>query len=212
MNTSDKKAFGELLADVMALYRRDVSSFALGVWWDALAGFELAQVAKAFSAHAMDPEHGQFPPLPADLVRVLQGTRTDRSLIAWGKVLDAMQRVGAYQSVIFDDGAIHAAIEDVGGWVQICRSDVDELPFLQKRFCDAHKAYTARPDLRYPSHLVGDHEATNALNGKPVTPPTLIGDAEAALRVLRTGVDGPKTAITAGEAAADLKRIGSSAA
>jgi hypothetical protein len=52
-------------------------------------------------------------PKPADIVRNLQGTASDRSLIAWGKLLEAMRRVGAYRSVAFDDGAIHAAVEDM---------------------------------------------------------------------------------------------------
>ena len=58
-----------------------------------------------------------------------------------------MQRVGAYRSVAFDDGAIHAAIEDMGGWPAVCRGKADELPFLQKRFTDLHRAYSSRPEF-----------------------------------------------------------------
>ena len=200
MKPSDKPAFAQLLTDALAFYRQDVSTFALGVWWQACEAFDLEQVSKALTAHAMDPERGRFPPMPADLVRVLRGTLADRSLIAWGKVLDAMQRVGAYRTVVFDDGAIHAAVTDMGGWPAVCRGNVDELQFAQKRFCELHRAYSLRPDAAYPAQLLGEHALANRLAGHAAEPPTLIGDAEKALQVERQGSEGAKTTITAAQA------------
>lgn len=211
MTPAEKPAFANLLADALAFYRQDLSPFALGVWWQACDGFDLEQVAKALTAHALDPERGQFAPKPADLVRVLRGTQTDRSLIAWGKVLDAIQRVGSYESVVFDDGAIHAAISDMGGWPTICRGNTDDLPFTQKRFCDLHRTYSLRPDLQYPARLIGEHEASNGLRGYAVAQPLLIGDPKRAQDVQRLGSDGSKTAITPADALPALKRIGRSA-
>lgn len=212
MNASDKAAFAQLLTDAMAFYRQDVSTFAVSVWWQACERYEFEQVAKAITSHAMDPERGQFAPKPADIVRQLQGTATDRSLIAWGKVLDAMQRVGAYTSVVFDDGAIHAAIEDMGGWMKLCRSQTDELPFLQRRFCDAHKVYSNRPDLAYPAKLLGEHELNNRMAGQKTAPPVLIGNPDKAKQTLALGSNTGKTTITALEAVPAFKRIGTDAA
>jgi hypothetical protein len=111
--------------------------------------------------------------------------------------------------VVFDDGAIHAAIEDMGGWVKVCRSNTDELQFTQKRFTDLHRAYSNRPDLAYPARLAGEHELTNSLQGQKTAPPTLIGDAERAKQIAASGVIGPKTQITAGDALSGvIKRIG----
>lgn len=212
MKPSERKAFAELLADALAFYRMDLSTFALGVWWQACEGFDLEQVAKALTAHALDPDRGQYPPKPADLIRVLRGTSADRSLIAWGKVLDAMQRVGAYRSVVFDDGAIHAAISDMGGWPAVCRTTTEELPFTQKRFCDLHRAYAARPDTPYPPQLLGEHAMTNRLNGHGETPPALVGDAATAQQVMRQGIAGGKTAIQLSDAVTagvlKLQRVG----
>lgn len=204
MNANDKTAFGKLITDAMAFYGKDVSTFALSVWWAACERFDMEQVSKAVTAHAMDPEGGQFPPKPADIMRKLQGTQTDRTLLAWGKVIDAMQRVGAYTSVVFDDGAIHAAISDMGGWPAVCRTGADELPFVQRRFCDLHRAYSARGDQIYPARLLGEHEATNRLNGRAVAAPALIGDATKALQIERNGSAGSKTAISIGAALPQL--------
>lgn len=211
MESHEKPMFVELLTQALGFYGQAVSPFAIGVWWQACQGVELADVRRALTAHAMDPDRGQFAPKPADIVRMLRGTSADRSLIAWGKVLDAMQRVGAYRTVVFDDGAIHAAITDMGGWPAVCRSNADELQFTQKRFCDLHRAYSARPDAAYPAQLVGEHDMTNRLNGYPTAAPTLVGDPQRAQAVERLGCDGPKTTITAADALPAVKRIGRAA-
>lgn len=194
MQSADKPAFKALLTDVMAFYRQDVSKFALTVWWQACERFEIEQVRKAMTAHAMDPERGQFAPKPADIVRQLQGTHTDRSLMAWGKVFEAMARVGAYSTVVFDDACIHLAIEDMGGWVSLCRSTNDELPFVQKRFCDTYKAYSSRQDRpKHPPMLIGAHDAENAKRGYRSQAPALIGNPAAAQAVIQSGEFGART-------------------
>lgn len=180
MQHSDRDAFVELLTQCLGFYGQAVSPFAVSVWWQACSGCDIEQVRKALTAHAMDPDRGQWAPKPADIVRQLHGTQTDRSLIAWGKVLDAARRVGAYQSVVFDDAAIHSAITDLGGWPAFCRTTVDELPFLQRRFTAAHQAYSTRPGSQHPPRLVGAHEAANMLTGRSSAPAVLIGDQTAA--------------------------------
>lgn len=196
MQESDKPKFSTLVTEVLAFYRQDASRFAMSVWWEACKAFDFEQVSKAFNAHAMDPERGQFPPKPADVVRALQGTKTDRSRMAWGKAFDAMQRIGAYRSVVFDDPVIHAAIEDLGGWTKLCRSDLNELSYLEHRFCETYRAYSGRPDLAYPARLIGEFEAVNRHEGRKVAPPVLIGDPQKAADVLRLGGSGAKAQFT----------------
>jgi hypothetical protein len=165
VNQSDRLPFGELLTAAMAFYKQDVSAFALDVWWQACQPYSMEQVRKALTAHAMDPERGQFAPKPADLVRLLHGTQTDRSLMAWGQVLSAISRVGMYGSPDFQDQATVAAIIDIGGWPAICQTEIDELPHLQRRFCASHKVYTARPEAIEATRLVGLHEQSNSFRG-----------------------------------------------
>lgn len=196
MTPAEKDKFLDVLQGVHDFYGKDMSKFAVSVWAMACETFDVQQVSKALSAHLMDPERGQFMPKPADIVRQLQGTNTDRSLIAWGKVLDAMQRVGAYSSVCFDDGVIHASITDMGGWMQLCRSKTDDLPFLQKRFCDGYKAYANRGDVAYPAVLLGEHAISNGAKGYRSALPVLIGNPAKAEKVRLAGVNGPKTQIT----------------
>lgn len=196
MTNNDKSEFWALLKGVHEFYKTDVSKFAAQVWWNACQGFSLEQVSKAFSAHLVDPKSGQFLPKPADIVKALSGTHEDRSLLAWGKCFDALQRVGQYSSVVFDDPAIHAVVTDMGGWPKLCQITTDELPFVQKRFCDAHAAYSRNGEFHYPRMLAGVHDIQNGALGYKQTKPTLIGSPEKAQAVLENGSATGKTQFT----------------
>lgn len=198
MIEADRQEFAQLLSDAMAFYRQDVSTFAMSVWWAACERFDLQQVRKAFTAHAMNPDNGQFAPKPADLIRVLEGTTTDRAAAAWGKALDAAQRVGAYTDVVFDDPAIHAAIEDMGGWPKFCRSEAKDLGYTQHRFCESHRAYTGRGTFEYARVLGGDRSPDEMYTrrGLPPPKPAVIGDVVRARLVWQGGQIGGKNTIT----------------
>lgn len=186
MNRDEFQRFSMALTACAELYGKTVSEGAMTLWWQALERFDLAQVERAFRLAVESPDTGQFMPRPADIIKRIDGTSADRGLIAWGQVLGAMSRVGAYQSVAFDDPAIHAAIQDLGGWVKLCREESDDLPFVQRRFTDAYRAYVGRPDLPYPAILQGDHEQVNIAGGRGGNQlPVFIGDKGKAMVVAR---------------------------
>lgn len=197
MLQSERGDFAQLVTDVLAYYRQDASRFVLDLWWNACKTFDFEQIQKAMQRHATDPEHGQFAPKVADLVRILSGTTTDRAALAWGKVLEAMSAVGAYTDVVFDDPAIHAAAEDMGGWPKMCRTDLKELGLLQHRFMQSYRAYTERGQFDYPRRLGGDRSPDSEYEkaGLSLPRPALIGDPERAKMVYQRGGAG-KTAIS----------------
>jgi hypothetical protein len=175
-----------VLTGVHSFYRVELSAFQLKAWLRMLEGFESDQITRAFEMHMSDPTSGQFIPKPADVFKHLHGTQTDCAAIAWSKVLIAIQQVGSWKTVVFDEGAIHAAIEDMGGWPAVCVTTVDELPFVERRFCTAYKAHLARGST-YPPKLIGNTDATNAAGGFASQPPVLIGNPEQCRQVLACG-------------------------
>lgn len=197
MRQSDYPAFLKLVSGVYDFYGRELTEFSADIWWQACKECELSSVSKAFSDHLMDAEAGKWLPKPADLVRQLKGTRGDNSRLAWSKVMDAAQRVGAYTDVVFDDPIIHVCIEDLGGWMSVCRVSYDELPHLERRFVDSYKAYAMPGRLtQWPTRLVGESGVTNRLKGHALPPAVMIGDAARCQEVISGGRDAPKTAIT----------------
>lgn len=176
MLPTEKTALLALVTDVLGYYRQPVSTFTLTVWWSACQAFSLEQVSKAFEAHVTDPDKGQFAPKVADVVRILAGTKTDRSLLAWGRVYEAMCDVGAYQDVDFGDAAIHAAVIDMGGWPKMCRAELAELSYLQHRFCESYRAYQTAGVSEHRV-LIGDRASDEmfAKRGLSAPKPVLIG-------------------------------------
>ena len=197
MHPNDEPELIAMVTDVLAYYRQPVSKFILSVWLQACQPFTLEQVGKALTAHATDAERGVYAPKVADVVRILSGTQTDRALLAWGKVHEAMSAVGGYSDVVFDDPAIHAAVEDCGGWPKMCRTDLKELSYLQHRFCESHKAYAGRGKFDYPRRLPGDRspDSEYTRRGIPLPRPAIVGDVVKAGSVYEGGGSG-KTAIS----------------
>lgn len=187
-------ALGKVLGGVYSFYEKELTMFHIAVWERVLADFDMDVIRAVFDAHMMDPESGKWLPKPADIAKLLHGTRAERSAVAWGLVLHACQRVGAYASVAFDDPVVHCVIEDLGGWPAVCHVQIDELPFLEARF---HKAYAAhaKAGTQHPPRLVGITDASNGLRGFGHSEPVLIGDPKKAALTLATGSTMPRASI-----------------
>lgn len=71
MNSSDSEQFQALMTSMLALYGREAGKPVLRIWWQALGGFELADISRALSAHTTG-KRGHFPPLPADVINFLK--------------------------------------------------------------------------------------------------------------------------------------------
>lgn len=198
MRPIDRKDFALLIAGVYAYHRQPCSDALIGMYWRGCQRWDLEQVQQAIERLTRDAEAGKFPPKIGDLTRVLEGTHTDRAQLAWGKTLQAMSSVGGYTDVVFDDPAIHACIEDLGGWPKVCRTDAKDLGYLQHRFCESHRAYTGRGTFDYARRLPGDRspDSEYAKKGLPPPAPALVGDAERCAEVYQRGNATGKTAIT----------------
>ena len=190
MTDADKARFAELIAGVFAYHRQALSQAVIEVYWRGCQPFDLEQVSKAIDALTIDAEAGKFVPKLADIVRALQGTQTDRALIAWGKVSGALSEVGRMSDVVFDDPIIHLCVMDHGGWPKFCTTPFDEQSYLQHAFCQSYRAYAARGwPAEYPARLVGETESQAEYDkvGMKRPAPRLVGDKQAARRVLEGG-------------------------
>lgn len=197
MKANEKARLAVVLSDVHAFYRQDFSEFALNVWSMAMEPFDIAAVERAVGQHAMNPDSGQWCPKPADIVKMLQGSTKDSANIAWSAVDYAIRTRGDQYSVVFDDPLIHRVIEDMGGWIKLCRVDVEQYPFTQNEFVTRYRGYKMRGEVPpYPAKLIGVPEDFNARQGYPVADPVLIGDAHKAQLVLQNGSNSPRIALT----------------
>lgn len=201
MRDANKAEFLRALEAVYALYRAEYSAPVAAIWWRALQAYEIAAVVEALGRHAMNPDTGQFLPKPADVVKQLEGATQDVALLAWNKALEGLKRHGTYASVTFDDPIINRVLLDLGGWVWFGQQTDKEMPFIEKRFRDAYRAWRNRGMVGTEPvrHLPGIIEVHNAGGGfhDRIPAPKLIGDPIKAQAVL----DGPKKMARISEAA-----------
>ena len=196
MQPTDKTAFGVILTGCLQeLYDKPVSPALLNLWFACLQPYPLAEVQRAFERHLVNPDAGQFPPKPADIVRLIDGSGDGQALLAWAKAERAVRTVGGYRSVAFDDPLIHVVIADMGGWIRLCETKTDELPFRQQEFAKRYRALLLSVLPDYPAHLCGRAELANRGGGLAVEPPLLIGDPDRAMRVMLNGAEATAPAL-----------------
>ena len=196
MQPTESEKFRTLLSGVASFYRAEVSTFQLSIWWETLRSFDMPAVEDAFLRHLKNPDNGQFMPKPADIIKLIGGSNADSAQIAWTKVDRAVRHVGPYQTVIFDDPIIHAALADMGGWVELSRKEDDAWPFVQREFENRYRGYRNMPQLGAVPRLVGLFEFENTKNGHAVAEPVLLGDPHKAMQVMHRLSDAPRLTIT----------------
>ncbi len=127
-----------------------------------LQEYPLEAVKAAIHRHLRE---SPFMPKPADVVRYVEGTADDRGAMAWGHVVRAIRQHGHYESVRFDDPAIHYAIDRMGGWRKLCGMLEDELPFREKDFREHYRRGEQATWRDVPSRFVGEIELHNTQQG-----------------------------------------------
>lgn len=209
MFETDKADFRDIMMATMDVYSKDVSKEVLRLWFAALEPYSLAEVRAGFSRYIKSTESGSFPPKPADIIRMIEGSSSDRGMIAWATVHEAIVRVGSYRSVCFDDPIIHLCIEAMGGWVTLCGMSTEDMPFRAADFAKRYRGYAERgAPADFPAYLVGISEASNGMHGFKCDPPAMVGDQAKAALVMEKGSAAPRLKITLGDLAKEaVKQI-----
>lgn len=172
--------------------RRKLTNIAMNIWHNSMKRFELTEIENAFMVYINTPGKGQFIPKPADIIEIIDGSIKSNAALAWTKFIQAVERVGIYQTVCFDDPIIHRVVEDMGGWVFIGESATNtNLPFLANDFKFRYESYKSKFEI--PTHqnrLLGIIEAENTRNGylDKIDDPVMIGDKIKATSVLENKI------------------------
>lgn len=154
--------FLKLMTLTAAYYRYEVTDAVLALYYDDLREFSLEQVKWALSEHRKVPDQGRFFPKVADLMMLLKGDLDTRALQAYRVLCVSLAEIGVYQSVMFEDQALHGAVEALGGWVEVSRrwGKLDEEPFLKVDFVRLYKGLT-RTAATVGGYFPGLHELQN---------------------------------------------------
>lgn len=99
-------------------------------------------------------------PMPADIRKYCLETREEdldiRVATARNKIKKAMNSIGTYVTVAFDDPIIHLVIRDFGGWIKLGMTDMEEFENLLKwDLPRLYKAYATRKNADISLMLEG---------------------------------------------------------
>lgn len=176
MKSTDKQRFCEMLTGLGEYYGKPISKMMMDIYAQGLANYDIDDISKAFSTHVRNPDNGQFMPKIADVERSLNGNSATRAMRAWNKVTKAVQEIGTYRTVKFDDPLINSVIQDMGGWTCIGQITEDELPFRIKEFEKRYQAYLQISPSEPVSALIGVFEKQNRTDGYYQDETVLIGN------------------------------------
>ncbi len=163
MQTEDRSRFASAIHGTFEIYSvKQVSEQLMDIWWATLKPYDIADVCRALTQHISDPERGQFPPKPADVIRFLAPGKTEqlenlksKAEMQWFNVTHAISQCGTYRTPKFKDPITAAAVNSLGGWVHICSKTTDQLDWLQKQFVSTYIEFERKPLDQLPCSVAG---------------------------------------------------------
>lgn len=139
----------------------------LNIYYLALSSLTAEQLNGAFISMVKNRVYKNFPQI-AEILQYASGTTEneldDRIVLAKQMLKNTIIRYGSYGSVEFIDKGIHAVIDALDGWQNLCTMSSDELEkFLTFEFTKIYKAYT-RHNYPVTQYYIGVHDAANGTN------------------------------------------------
>ena len=144
---------------------REMSKEKINIYYLALSNLTVEQLNSAFISMVRNRVYKNFPQV-AEIIQYATHTTEneldDRIVLAKQMLKNTIVRYGSYDSVEFTDKGIHAVIDALDGWQNLCSMSSDELEkFLTFEFPKIYKAYT-RNNYPVTQYYIGVHDAVNS--------------------------------------------------
>lgn len=169
----DKKQFAEIMTLLCEIYNRQPSKSLLAAYYMGLNDLTIEQFKEAVS-NLIKTRTYQSLPKPAEIREQITANLEDIALMAWKSLKDAMESVGAYQSPDFEDYIIPACVDSLGGWSKLCRTESDELKWVQKDFERLYRAFAKNGHQEVRLIGLGEKDQV-AQNAEEIEKPIIIG-------------------------------------
>jgi hypothetical protein len=120
MNDNDRDWFADQMEGLGLTYDKEVTDPLSEIYFRALMAYSVEQIERAVNQIIIT---SKFFPKPSELIELIEGSPDDQAAIAWEVANEAMRKAGYFQSVLFEDAAIGAAlITTFGSWTGFCEA------------------------------------------------------------------------------------------
>lgn len=215
MDATDKARFTGIYYARAESLGRELTGRAMQLLWDALRDLPMEDFERGFMVCVNDPLKAGYLPQPGDVRRALgELSPTEKAERAWTECLGAVRDHSPYESVVFGDRCLAAALRHMGGWIAAAQWGDDELVWRKKEFVGLYVGFVASgvPEST-PSRFEGLCERQNRVGGYlgspawkqlegSMAPTALVGDGARLL------LEEPED--KSGEVLAELKRLAGS--
>lgn len=174
MEATDRPAFAQAITALASAFRAESDEAMLEGYWWALDDLSVDDVRKAVR---LAMRQCKFMPAAVELRELAGGmSPASRAIHAWSIFEKTVTRVGAYETVDFDDPVMNATVRNLGGWQRVCDLPADEFDKWLRR--DFERIYQAlfqtgvSPDAAAP--LIGIFDQENCLTGYDQRKPLVI--------------------------------------
>jgi hypothetical protein len=154
--------FVAAMSSLQKYFGKNIEESVLMLYWNILEKYSEEIFGKALINifHSFHPTATVPFPLIADFMEAMGATGDTRCHAMIATVKRAAEEIGAYRTVDFGDGALHATINRFGGWPTIARwGCTGQWNFQENNFMRAYTAAVENQEMAGP--VMGEHEAEN---------------------------------------------------
>lgn len=160
----NEELFKKYMAGLAEIFDKKISDILSDIYWNALKNFSDEECKIAFNRAMVECK---FFPKPVELIEMMGSGKTeDVAQIQVDIVVNAIKKIGQYQSVKFSDQTTNAVINNCfGGWLKMCNELLEQNEqWFKKDFVKYYQAYY-RQGIRSNGVLAGFVEIQNGKNG-----------------------------------------------
>jgi hypothetical protein len=154
----------------------ELSEMQMEVKFKALEDLTIEQVESATWQIIKTRKTATFPKV-GEIRSTVTGDADEIAVLAYDAFRKGKGQTGIYNSVVFDDRIIHATVDAMGGWQQVCLITEDDWQFRRREFLDTYKAFLQHQPREIPEKLIGLIEQDNHNRGfsERIPEPKFIG-------------------------------------
>uniref|UniRef100_A0A6M3J9G8 DUF6475 domain-containing protein n=2 Tax=viral metagenome TaxID=1070528 RepID=A0A6M3J9G8_9ZZZZ len=150
--------FSEGMSLLCETYQREPSKLLMQAYYMALKDLSDSEFETAIGKVLQDRKFNKMP-MPGEIREYAIGNAEDKAILAYDAFTKGKAQTGAYESVVFEDKLIHAVVQSMGGWYEVCMITEDEWKFKRREFIDLYRAISRSPGREIPERLIGLGEA-----------------------------------------------------
>jgi len=158
--------FIKALGGLAAVLNEDISKERILAYYEMFKNQDHGAVLEAIDKAGL---FCKFFPKPAELFELMGGGKGGGKdpAVAWQEVMKAVENIGPYANVVFEDGAIAAAILALGDWPTLCEMNYKELALqrIPARFAALYAEAVRRGQHQAEGKVYGVIDRDNSARG-----------------------------------------------